>query len=957
MRKAFFVSVVAGFVCLFLLHTNNFIGASEPPKEPFLRIETGMHISAIKRIDVDAEGRRLVTASNDKTVRVWELPSGRPEQIIRPPIGNVNEGKLYAVAISPDGKTVACGGWTGKWEQGDTVYLFDADTGCLVRRLSGLPNVIEHLAFSRDGRFLAAVLGRGQGLRIFQVADGHEIASDKNYGGQSYSADFDVRGRLVTTCNDGYVRLYDQGFRLIAKEKIPGGERPLAARFSPDGKRIAVGFIDSTKVALLSGQDLSFLFSPDTRGVDRGNLSKVAWSADGKSLYAGGRYHQRGKHFIRRWFQAGHGGYEDLEVGARDTIMDLVPLTDGSVAFGSADPSFGIVSPSGRVTLFTGPVIADYRGNREGFLISSDGGTVQFGYDYGGAPLGRFTVSRRYLETNPGASASLTPPRTTAPGMNITNWKDKYDPKFNGRPLKLDQYETSRSLAIAADGESFLLGTEWQLRAYDRSGSERWHVNVPDSVWGVNTAGNDQVFAAAYADGTIRWRRIRDGKELLSFFPHKDRKRWVLWSPGGYYDASPGGEELIGWHVNRGKDQAADFFPASRFRSTYYRPDVIARVLETRDEKEALRLADEESGRTRREVAVKKMLPPVVTILSPADGSTFSRPEARVSYSLRSPSGEPVTAIRVLVDGRPVSAQRGIAVKAEGEPARTIQVTVPERDAEVSLIAENRYAASVPSTIRLRWRGKEEFVVKPKLYVLAIGVSDYEDRSLALGFAAKDARDFAGSMEGQKGGLYRDVTVRVLTDRLATKDDILDGLDWVQRETTSKDIAMVFLAGHGVNDQAGIYYYLPANANTERLKRTGVSFSDIKNTLASLAGKAVLFVDTCHSGNVMGTRRGGADINAIVNELASAENGVVVFASSTGRQYSMEDTAWGNGAFTKALVEGMSGEADYHGRGRITINMLDLYLSERVKELTGGKQTPTTTKPQSIPDFPVAMKR
>lgn len=66
---------------------------------------------------------------------------------------------------------------------------------------------------------------------------------------------------------------------------------------------------------------------------------------------------------------------------------------------------------------------------------------------------------------------------------------------------------------------------------------------------------------------------------------------------------------------------------------------------------------------------------------------------------------------------------------------------------------------------------------------------------------------------------------------------------------------------------------LPQNADTEKLKRTGVAFSDIKNTLASLAGKAVLFVDTCHSGNVMGTRRGVADINAVVNELASTEKG------------------------------------------------------------------------------------
>ena len=137
--------------------------------------------------------------------------------------------------------------------------------------------------------------------------------------------------------------------------------------------------------------------------------------------------------------------------------------------------------------------------------------------------------------------------------------------------------------------------------------------------------------------------------------------------------------------------------------------------------------------------------------------------------------------------------------------------------------------------------------------------------------------------------------------------------------------------------------------------RTCVRFSDIRETVASIAGKALFFIDTCHAGSAMGKRRGLDDLTGMVNELSSAENGAVVFAASTGRQSSMEDDRWHNGAFTKALVEGLSGKADYGGKGRITVNMLDLYLSERVKELTGGKQTPTTTKPQTVPDFPVVV--
>ena len=91
-----------------------------------------------------------------------------------------------------------------------------------------------------------------------------------------------------------------------------------------------------------------------------------------------------------------------------------------------------------------------------------------------------------------------------------------------------------------------------------------------------------------------------------------------------------------------------------------------------------------------------------------------------------------------------------------------------------------------------------------------------------------------------------------------------------------------------------------------------------------------------------GKSNNGVDLTGIINELTSAENGVVVFSSSTGRQYSLEDPSWGNGAFTKAVVEGINGNADLNSTGRITYKMLDFYISERVKELTHGRQTPVT---------------
>ena len=116
------------------------------------------------------------------------------------------------------------------------------------------------------------------------------------------------------------------------------------------------------------------------------------------------------------------------------------------------------------------------------------------------------------------------------------------------------------------------------------------------------------------------------------------------------------------------------------------------------------------------------------------------------------------------------------------------------------MIAQNQFAASVLATIRLRWKGaiaKEQFEIKPKLYVLAVGVSAYQDEALRLDLAAKDALDFGAAWNAQKGGLYSGVELRVLTDAQATKGDILDGLEWLQRQVTAKDVAVLFFAGHG----------------------------------------------------------------------------------------------------------------------------------------------------------------
>ena len=686
-----------GLAFLLLLGDGGIWSAWPQTTAPILTVETGMHTAPIMSMAVDAANRYLVTVSNDKTARVWDISSEGnpvPSGVLRPPIDAGKEGMLQAVAITPDGNTIACGGYTALEGEGTgSIYLFDRGTGALLRRLSGLPGNVIQLAYSPDGRLLAATMER-TGVRLYSVPDYALLAQDFGYSGTYHWVDFDSTGsKLATACpTDGHVRLYDlSGVRtretgtieLVPSSmiKLPAIQRPASVAFSPNGARLAVGSWRTRNVEVLEvrGNELHHSFSPDTSGIDpKAPMHTVSWSFDGKVLYAGGLFRAKEASQIRKWEDEGRGRYTDL-AAAEWRIGGILPLRTGGMVYSAHDPAIGVYDDKGTRKAFQGAQIADYRGNPKGLLLSSDGLTVQFEYQAKGKSAAVFSVEERTLTDisfsllgSLKAAITLKPP--VLDGLNVTDWRFSLSPKLNGKPLGLGASQRSLSLAIMPDRSGFALGVNLGLRFFDRNGAEIWKTPLSSNPEALNT--NGKVLVAALQDGTIRWFRISDGKELLVLFPHKDRKRWVMWTPSGYYHASPGGEDLIGWHLNQGKDREADFFPASRFRSTYLRPDVIDRILVRADETEAVRLANLESGRKEVEpaVSIRTKLPPVLSVLSPPDGSEVSSETVTVRFSAR--SQDPITGTKVLLDGRPVSPSSEIKLSAEGGE---FTVTVPQR--------------------------------------------------------------------------------------------------------------------------------------------------------------------------------------------------------------------------------------------------------------------------------------
>jgi uncharacterized caspase-like protein len=227
---------------------------------------------------------------------------------------------------------------------------------------------------------------------------------------------------------------------------------------------------------------------------------------------------------------------------------------------------------------------------------------------------------------------------------------------------------------------------------------------------------------------------------------------------------------------------------------------------------------------------------------------------------------------------------------------------------------------------------------------------------LSLHYPAKDAEDFVRTVKDRSGGYEEVITRSPPLDGKWTHDAALKGLDWITKEPTNKDVAMIFISGHGLVTPDQVYRFLPYDYDPDSVLLTTVRSVEFQDFLSKIGGKVLVFLDTCYAGAFQGIKAPSQlSVDKFANELAAAENGIVVFASSTGNQASLEDPAWGNGAFTKALDEGLGGKADTRKTGFVRVSALEDYVYDRVKELTKGTQKPMVAEPKMVENFPIVL--
>jgi len=337
---------------------------------------------------------------------------------------------------------------------------------------------------------------------------------------------------------------------------------------------------------------------------------------------------------------------------------------------------------------------------------------------------------------------------------------------------------------------------------------------------------------------------------------------------------------------------------------------------------------------------------PILEILSPSNNDNLYNRASMEILAIDRTFG--VGSVDIRVNGVPIEGSGARGLRVVGSENRSVRRNYPlilqKGENEITVTAYNtKNVASDTQSLNIYSQGVQN---PPSLYVLSVGVSEYDIQSQNLAYAASDAQKIASVFGSQiNADIYDKVEIKTLLNKDATRSSIKEGINTFLSDARVDDMAVLFFAGHGITDDRGRYYFLGSDGDINNPSANGIKQSDFEDDLiASIQAKKVLvMLDSCQSGEVTG-RRGNVDITGVVDRLNEA-TGFSIMSAARGNEYAYENSDWNGGAFTLAVEDALKNSlSDANNDGFIDINELDSYVYDKVIELTDSKQHPTSKR-------------
>jgi uncharacterized protein YecT (DUF1311 family)/WD40 repeat protein len=442
-------------------------------------------------------------------------------------------------------------------------------------------------------------------------------------------------------------------------------------------------------------------------------------------------------------------------------------------------------------------------------------------------------------------------------------------------------------------------------------------------------------------------------------------------------------------------------YPLEQFDLRLNRPDIVLDLLGA--PKEAIEAAKSlREKRLKRMVVTEEMLKPDFHLpeLQIVGDVPASTPKDQLNLQIKASDDKfPLDRLRVYLNNVPVNGRDGELLR--DQKTQSLERTIPIKLAsgrnkiQVSVLnsagAESLYANAEVNCTAVR--------PKPKLYAVALGVSQYDRPEWCLKYAAKDATDLIEKLKVKSGSDYSEVKPLLLTDKDVTKESVARIKEFLSGATID-DTVLIFMAGHGILDDKYDYYFGTSDIDPAKPSERGMPYEAIDNILAEVPSlKKALLMDTCHAGELdddekkelaasdgksapvatdsslkgkvamrsIGTR--GMNVKAIEGAKGKSDwyeklqdmfvdlrrgSGATIISSSQGAEYAYESSEQSNGLFTYALMEALDGKATPNKDGQITISTVGDYVKKRVQDLTKSKQNPNLRGVNLEEDFTVS---
>lgn len=1033
-------------------------------QSPILSIKPGGHIALIKSIAITNDSKYILSAGDDKAVKMWSVETGEVVSEFLGEIGIGSAGVISSIALSPDNKYLAVSGnfatnLTSTEGLGD-VRIYDFKTKKMIALLkeSGMP--VYSLAFSPDNKLLATG-SSAKKIRIYSI-EGFKLKTTIDaHEREIWSICFAGNKNVVSTSFDGKVKLWDAAKGKELKSSALHTGISIRVTASSDGKKIYSAGEDKQIIEYDAELNKVVAFKSSQE------ISSLAVSADQTKLLIGGwhkpYYCEVYSKKNDKWTLISAYNGHDQAVPACAFIKDKLVVTTGGANnelhcwdYEEAGDDISIIQKSKRYYGYGQRVCAvgfnngkvgyadyycsDYRGKADltqsfdlftheiakipaseeksyGDIMTSFNGMEMkvIGDD-------EYALSNAILQVFKGKDKKLSILRNEFSGYNhASSTFTKQGKIVSGGTGNIHLYTEKGDLLgefvghagevialwVSDDGKRMISGGYDQtMRIWDLTKlADQVKLLTPEQILppfkpqyekmfpGVNLNSQKDIeimYKALQDNGamtTICWFLCEQKmvEPIASIFIGSDNE-WVIWSNDGYFTSSRKGSRYIGFHLNQGMEKEAKFYPFEQFDLKLNRPDIIYERLALADNTylELLKAAHnkrvKKMGLKEEDLSMELHAPEIV-MESKSEEVTVKN--YQLSFSAVDDKYN-LDRINVYINDVPVYGKGGIALKTKAirksKQMLGIELLPGKNKIQVSVLNE-KGVESMKETVNVLYKTKEE---KPNLYIVTIGTSKYKDANYNLNYAAKDANDISKLFASVNGAQspYVSVINKTLTDEQVTKESIKQ-LKITLAEAKLNDVVMIFVAGHGLLDENFNYYFATHSIDFNKPSVNGIAYEEIESLLDGIkAIKKMLFMDTCHSGEVdkddvvavtsTQTEEGNVTFRAVgatvkeknaslkkTSELMKEMftdlrrgTGATIISSAGGAEFAMESAEWKNGLFTFCLLHGLKDKAaDKNNDGQVWLSELQNYVTEEVKSLSKGKQVPTARSENLVLDY------